>query len=259
MSRKFKKAKNKNDFISDIRNEVAKWIKEHLSFTDLLLIISSFPFSINVWIFLIRLLFAFGIVFIKEDDDNPYFPIISYNLVSFIIFIIKIPFSGILYITQYPLIFFLLFIIIYAILLALGELWFLYFKLLKLIARANLKSKFPITKDELIDCGVYDRLECLLYYHYMLHGFGLFKNKIMDSYDYPIQENLYNLISVFYSFDLSDESNKIIKEAIEKKLISEDIARFIYSQPYGPRYRNCSYFEDLLGYSNKLYLSLMKK
>lgn len=188
--------------------------------------------------------------------------LILYNLVSVIMFCVRFLFSDPISIILYGPIFVPLLFIAYLISLLFLFLWSLYLGLLKKIICVKINNRFPINHEELERCGVHDRLDYLLYYHYIMHGFGLFRNPFINTDDYPIADHLSDLKLTFYSFYLSNESNEIIKQAVNDDIISSNIASIIYNSgtmTYDLLYGYHDRFNDLLEKSDKLYSVQMKK
>lgn len=95
-----------------------------------------------------------------------------------------------------------------------------------------------------------------------MHGFRLFRNPFINTNDYPIADHLSDLKLTFYSFYLSNESNEIIKQAVNDDIISSNIASIIYNSgtmTYDLLYGYRDRFNDLLEKSDKLYSVQMKK
>ena len=77
-------------------------------------------------------------------------------------------------------------------------------------------DRFPLNKEKLECCGVHDRFECLLYYHYMMHGFGKFKDPVIN-FDDIEHETIENLRNVFYEFT----NDCLIQREKSKKLLKK--------------------------------------
>lgn len=255
MSRKFKKVKSKYNYISYTGKAITKWVRQNLGLTDFLLILSSFLFSTNISFFILKFLFSIGLLYLYGDDIHPCRCILAYNIASVIIFYMGFSFSEFIYIIVNFFFFILLHFFAEFTLWLLYIFWSLYLELLKKFARIKLKTSFPLDRNELEHCGVHDRLDCLLYYHHMLRGFGLFKDPIINIYDPPINQNIHDLKEIFYSFKLSTESSKIIENAVKENHITENVAKLISKSYYGDYYS----FVYILKESNEFYLSQMKK
>lgn len=273
MNRKFKIVKNKHHYIDEISNRMKQWVKKNLTIWDLVFLISSVLFSTNFWVFLVKVTFAIILILFQifnYYDDNSHYSIVAFNITGLIMFkffplevstsISKISYSRvIIFAISYVLVYLLLYIMLYFFVCLILKLWSSYLILLKALTKKKLKNKLPITKQELEDCGVHDRLDCLLYYHYMVRGFGLFKKAMVDFRESPIIENLSNFERIFYSFDLTDKSIAVIEDAVNNHIISRDMASTIYNQQhryyYSYNYYHC--FLELLESSHKLYLEQM--
>ena len=110
-------------------------------------------------------------------------------------------------------------------------------------------SKLPTSMEELAECGVSDRIDCLLYYLYLQKGFIRWKKHsviLLDNFD----DEFGALSYIFYEFPLSSSEYDKLYDLCKSSLDKEELLNILkylapehaYSAPF-----NC------LSHSNKEY------
>lgn len=114
-------------------------------------------------------------------------------------------------------------------------------------------DRFPLNKKDLELCGVHNRFECLIYYQYMMHGFGRFKDPAIDFSDCGYKE-IKNLQDIFYAFPMTREAEEKVDQAVKKGILSKQFIDIILNK------KQYSFFSDsnpAKDFANLLFKSKM--
>lgn len=219
---RFKPVKNKKDY----KKELKEWSDAYISPYSVALLISVLFFNTSLKCFLVRLLLAVIFFMFSEKMARS---LIAYSFCSF--FMWKTGFT--VYNLEEMLLYFACFSIgctvcrfVIMVILSVVE---LYCNFIMWIIKAKIKNRLPLSKEELETCGVQDRYECLIYYQYMMHGFGKFKKVIFRFEDYE-EISITNLLDVFYSFDMTLSAKEKVEEAVKTDLITKKTSDTIYNK-----------------------------
>ncbi|RHB42006.1 hypothetical protein DW886_15740 [Enterocloster aldenensis] len=90
-------------------------------------------------------------------------------------------------------------------------------------------ARFPGSKEELMECGVHNRIECAMYYLVMQKGFNTKRKKCLFNLKELGLERFSKLTDIFYSFNFSADECVILSEGIMKFGNMEDAANNLLS------------------------------
>ncbi len=206
-SQKFRPIKNEKKYYKE-------FAKEYLTIWNVLLILSALTFNRNQEYLWTKLTVALILIATKKSRYKSW---LSYTITSILTWKLFVTIDWYAYAAVY-LFSYGFFIIIQMALLVVFD---LYCDLLLSIIQKKIMDRFPLNKEKLECCGVHDRFECLLYYHYMMHGFGKFKDPVIN-FDDIEHETIENLRNVFYEFPTTAYTKRKIEEAVEKEMLSEE-------------------------------------
>lgn len=75
-------------------------------------------------------------------------------------------------------------------------------------------ARFPESKEELIECGVHNRIECAIYYLIMQKGFKTNRSRELFNLSELNAEMFDKLVSILYSFEISESEYKKLKDKV---------------------------------------------
>ncbi len=243
--KKFKPIKNEKNYYKE-------FAKEYITIWNILLVLSVLTFNRYIEYLWIKAAIALVLITVKR---NGYKSWISYTLTSILMWKFFVTVDGSVHRLVYATLFVFSYVIITILIMALLEIGDLYQEFLLNIIRRKIMDRFPLSKEKLQLCGVHDRLDCLLYYQYMMHGFGRFKNPVICFADNK-DENIENLRNVFYEFPVTSETKRKIEEAAKNEILPKEFADVILNRKQYAFYSSSSPwidFKKLLSESKALY------
>jgi len=103
------------------------------------------------------------------------------------------------------------------------------------IIKYQIVKRFPISKEELEKCGVHNRIECFLYYKYILRGFNNFNKWISLDLEYLGSENENLFEKIFKEYDVPKEYKIYFNQKEHELEHSRLIEQIIEYKIYNPR------------------------
>ena len=224
MNNKFKPVKSKRDY----GKEFKKWSDKYIDQYSISLFINVLLFNTCIHCFIAKLVFAIVIFLCSEKTIRS---LIAYSACSFLLWKAEIAVHGMDDMFLYFACLVVGYLIFRFVIMLVCFMVELYVDLMMWLIKSKIKDRFPLSKEELEECGVHDRYDCLIYFQYMMHGFGKFK-KVVFRFEDCKEISSWDLMKIFYNFNMTSSAKEKVEAAKKANLIEKRTAETIYERPY---------------------------